>query len=74
MIEVQSKLHENRQLIAFKLGKNFSNFTTSNGSNDAEEMQQTGLQIQLLLQTNWEEAARENTSVSFPEGPKELER
>ena len=63
MIEVRSKLHELRQLIAFKLMKNFFNFTNSDGSNDAEEMLHFGLQIQLILQKNWEEATRENTSV-----------
>ena len=50
MIEVRSKLHEFRQLVAFKLIKNFYNFTTSDRSNDAEEMLLSGMQIQLFLQ------------------------
>ena len=63
-----SKLHEFRQLFAFKLRKNLSNFTTSDGSNDAEEMLHSGLQIQLFLKKNGEAAARENTSLLFPKG------
>ena len=72
MIEVRSKLHEFCYLIAFKLRKNFSNFATSEGSNDAEEMLHSGLQIQLFLQKTWEEAALKNTSVSFSEVPRRI--
>ena len=38
------------------------------------KFQQSGLLIQLILQKIWKEVAQENTSISFPEGPKELER
>ena len=50
MIEGRSKLHEFRQFIAFKPRKNFSNFTISDGNNDAKEIPCSGLKIKLLVQ------------------------
>ena len=69
MIGIRSKLHEIRQLIAFKLMKNSSSFTTSDGSSDADEMLHSRLQIHYLYRKIGKKPTDKTPKNRFPKDP-----